>query len=1415
MLRAGIDIGSTTAKLILVDELQQVVHSTYCRHNAQIQQTLSAILNEALSALGDCDLQVCITGSAGMGIAERTGIPFIQEAVSSAEVIRQCYPEVRTLIDVGGEDTKLIFFDERKRPDIRMNGNCAGGTGAFIDQMATLLNVSIKQLDSLSANHQHLYPIASRCGVFAKTDVQNLISRQISKEDISATILHAVALQTKNTLARGSHIAPKALFCGGPLTFLPTLREAFLEIFQLTHEDVILPDRSEMFPALGAALSPGQESLCTMTISELARRVEPVRTRENGCGTLAPLFKDEQEFREWQEARAAETVGRVDLRKLKNAPCYLGVDSGSTTTKIVLIDDNGSVAYEYYANNKGNPIRVLKAGISRLQQLAGEAGVDITISRSAATGYGEDLIRAAFALDEGIVETLAHRRAAQELHKDVSFILDIGGQDMKAIFIQDGCIKDIAINEACSSGCGSFIETFSESLGHCVSDFAAGACNAQNPCDLGSRCTVFMNSRVKQALREGSTIPDIAAGLAYSVAKNCLQKVLKIHDTAVLGDVVVVQGGTFRNAAVYRAFEKLLGRKVLSSGIPELMGAYGAALTARDSSRLLKAEPAGAALSGFADVAEASRRPSTCHGCENNCRITTIIFRNGQRFFTGNKCEKLFSNRGKECERGHNIAERQRRLLFDRPLAPTGPPKYRIGIPRVLNMYEDFPFWCTLFVESGMAVQLSPISTHSLCDSGCGTVMSDNICFPAKLVHGHIQDLLSSGVDRIFYPMVFFETGEPGCSSNSWNCPIVAAYPDVIRSAIDPEGRHGIPFDTPTVTLRDESLLRESCYAYLNTLGVNPRTSERAFRKAIRAQRFYKDSLRSEALAVVAESEATRTPLVVIAARPYHLDPLINHKIPEVIADLGVNVITADALPVSSAVKPGEIQVLAQWGYPNRLYDAARWVASHNTAELIHLNSFGCGPDSVTIEEVKSILTEHGKNHTLLRIDEVTSPGSVRLRIRSLIESVRLNRNGVRHKSKTRPTSPTFQREDKRRTILVPHFSPFYSAFIAGPLEARGYSVETLPPTDGVSAELGLKYTNNEICYPAILVIGDFIKALRSGKYRIPDVAVSLTQTGGQCRASNYAPLVKKALVSAGFADIPVITISTSNQNQNDQPGFSLNLRQVLRSGFWGVVFGDSMSQMYFSTAVREQHKGDAAGLVSRYTSLAAPMTQDHNVDGILALLNSAVTQFNLIPVCAGTLPQIGIVGEIYVKYNDYCNNFIIKWLQDQGVEVEIPPMIDFFIQGFVNVQSDRTLHLARENVTTLLAFLGEKLVRTRLDRVNAILQRYVRYEQQPTIHDLARKASHILSLADQFGEGWLIPAEVSALAEHGVNNILCLQPFGCIANHIVAKGVEKRMRDLFPQLNLLYLDMDAGAGEANLLNRLHFMVQGARECAA
>lgn len=1416
----GMDVGSTTAKAVLLDPAGQVVYSAYRRHYAETLNTLAGLLCEAQALAGDVCVRPRLTGSAGLGLSEQLQLPFIQEVIASAEAARRLYPRVSTLLDIGGEDAKLIFFDtsgaRQGQPDIRMNGACAGGTGAFIDQMATLLNIGVGELGTLAERHSTVHPIASRCGVFAKTDVQNLLSRDARPEDIAASIFHAVVLQTLATLARGRSMDPVVLFAGGPLTFLPALKTAFVEALRLAPDDWLEIEHPELIPAHGAALA-GAEGEPAYGLSGLLERLEHPPVGATVQGRLAPLFAAPAAYETWEAARAEHRVASVAPEAAAGQACFLGIDSGSTTTKLVLVDAQGRLFFEHYAPNHGNAIGAAQAGLDRLRQLFAGLPRPPRIARSAVTGYGEDLIRAALGCDEGMVETLAHFRAAQAFDPQVSFLLDIGGQDMKAIFVQAGHIQRIEINEACSSGCGTFLETFANSLGRTAARFGREACAASAPCDLGTRCTVFMNSRVKQALREGAEVADISAGLAYSVIKNALHKVLKLTDTAVLGEHVVVQGGAFRNPAIHKALEQVLGRPVICPDKAELMGAYGAALAARDA---YQRSAAGAGLgldlddpAALAAVGQYRAQALRCRACENQCAITKLTFPNRNVFYTGNRCERIYSNRGLRASKAQNLVARKRELLFDRPTRPAAPPRLTIGLPRALNLYENYPFWCSLLVECGFQVQLSGASNSALFEKGAATVMSENICFPAKLLHGHIFDLIEARVDRILYPMVFYEQREFADAINCFNCPVVSGYPDVVRSAIDPAGRFGIPLDQPAITFQDEKLLAQGCRAYLAGLGVPAAQFERAFALALQAQTAYKDGVRAAGAEVVARARAAGRPLVVLAGRPYHVDPLVNHKLPEAIADLGIDVLTEDSVPLAPGQTLGDPMVLTQWAYLNRCYHAARWVRQQPDVELVQLNSFGCGPDAFALDEVQGLLAEAGKHHTVLRIDEIDSLGSARLRLRSMLATRPAPGSGPA-RAVGRRTTRVFSRGDRRKVILVPEFSEFCLPPIVRPLMDQGYGIELLPPSNEESVQVGLKYTNNEICYPGIIVLGDMIKALQSGRYDLGGVIAGSWETGGQCRASNISCLLKKAMVAAGFGEVPVVTISTKLSSFNPQPGFRLNIAQYLYKALLGMAYTDGLSALYHATAARERRAGDARALADRHLASFMAGTLPLTRAAIFAALRQAVQDFNAVTTDDEPRPLVGLVGEIYVKYNRFVNRDLVHWLMGQGLEVVLPPLLNFFLGSYVGYRAGVEAGLRRGDWLSLLLKATRAPVFGLVDQAEAILRQARHYHPRHSVDAAADSAQAILHLTHQYGEGWLLAGEVGEYIKAGVPNVICLQPFGCIANHVIAKGVARRMQTAYPGLNLLFLDLDAGLSEVNHLNRLHFFIDQARRGA-
>ncbi len=1410
-LNVGIDIGSTTLKLVAVDNQGEIVFSDYRRHNTDIKQAARDAYEKMYHTIGDCHMDIVLTGSVGMGYAEKIGGRFVQEVVASAELIEKCYPQVHTFIDIGGEDSKMIFFEEGKIPDIRMNGNCAGGTGAFIDQTAALLEIDTIELNHLAETAKNIYPIASRCGVFSKTDIQNLASRNVSKNDIAASVFNAVAIQVVSSLSKGTDIHPSIFFCGGPFAFLPELKKAFINVLELKEEDCILSENAELVPAWGCALVNRDENAQTIRLTEaiyLIRFGKENPFEGDVSGRLPALFSSQESFNQWKANKTVHFVPRTSWDEMESLNCYLGVDSGSTTTKIILLDEKGRIVFQEYLRNKGDSFNAFLQGLENLKTEAEKHGKDIRIIGSAATGYGENLLQTAFNLNHGVVETIAHFMAAKKVSPEVSFILDIGGQDMKAIYIENGSINQLEINEACSSGCGSFIESFANMLNYPVAEFAQMSCFAKKPYDLGTRCTVFMNSKVKQAMREGAATEDIAAGFSYSVIKNCLFKVLKIKNIEELGKHIVVQGGTFKNLSVVRALEVLTGKDVSFSDIPELMGAYGSALFAMEHA----AQNEGVSISQLITSQEYTSNFSNCKGCENNCYVKTFHFTNGNTFYSGNNCEKIYSNKSEGFIKGSNQHTKKYALLFNRLNIEKDKAKLRIGIPRALGMYENYPFWHALLNECGFLPVLSKPSTNKLYEKGIRSLMADNICFPAKLMHGHIMNLIESKVDRILYPYVVFEQKEDKSCRNSYNCPIVAGYSDVIKSSIEPLENYTIPLDAPVVSFNDEKLLRKSCRKYLLSLGADKSVIEKAISKALDAQKSYMQTLEEQSQEIVRNAAKESRMVIMLACRPYHIDPLIQHKISDCIADMGIDVITENiANSVGDSIYK-EIHSVSQWTYPNRIFKAAQYVAnSKDGIHFVQLTSFGCGPDAFILDEIKDILNRKGKNLTLLKIDDVNNIGSLRLRIRSVVDSLKFENKAIKEDIPFKTTT-VFTKEEQHRTILAPYFAEGYSELLPPLFKLMGYKLVNLPSGDIESAELGLKYANNEVCYPATIVIGSILKALQSGKYDLDTVAIGMTQTGGQCRASNYLALIKNALVTAGYEKIPVVSVAFGNDSNNHQPGFELKWSKAIDMAFFGMLYSDCISKLYYPAAARERVKGLALGLRRKYIDACIPYIEKHNRKGLYALLEDAIDEFTeAIDPAINNIPAIGVVGEIYVKYNSFSHKHVLDWLAEQKIEVVAPSMYNFFFNSFVNQHINNDLHIKRTSLPVFVTDLLYKFTSRYTNKFDKLCSRYKYYRPFADMFHDAKLAAEIINPAANFGEGWLIPAELASFAQNGVHNAISLQPFGCIANHVISKGIEKRVKKLYPKMNLLSLDFDGGTSEANIYNRLHFMVENCK----
>ena len=977
-LRVGIDIGSTTVKVVVLDEQNQVLFRSYERHYSKTRERACETLHSIEDMLRGKQIKLVITGSAGLGVAKAAGLDFVQEVYATAAAVNTYIPDTDAVIELGGEDAKIIFFGGALEE--RMNGSCAGGTGAFIDQMATLMNVTVNELDELSLKHEKIYPIASRCGVFAKSDIQPILNQGGRKEDVAASIFQAVVDQTVAGLTQGRELKGKIVFLGGPLTFLKGLRARFVETLQLDEAHAIFPKDGDCFAAIGAALC--SEEYAARPFEELLKLLEESRDATTVVDTMPPLFQSQEEYDAFVARHNASTPPQLDIHTY-TGDAYLGIDAGSTTTKMALIAPDGGLLYTYYHSNQGNPVSVVLPQLKEIYEMCGDR---ITIKGSAVTGYGEDLIKNAFRCDLGLVETVAHYRAASHFNPDVDFIIDIGGQDMKCFKIRNGAVDSIMLNEACSSGCGSFIETFAKALGYSIADFAKMGLFAAHPVNLGSRCTVFMNSSVKQAQKDGASVEDISAGLSISIVKNAVYKVIRAASADDLGKHIVVQGGTFYNDAVLRAFEQELKRDVTRPTISGIMGAFGAALAARnlhlDKSTLLGPE----ALKNFSHTA----KPVTCNLCTNHCSLTVNTFDGGRRFISGNRCSRPLGKEKVELPDLYNYKYRKLRSMEGKGFGNGS--RGRIGIPFGLNMYENLPFWFDLFTRLNFEVVLSPESSRKLYIKGQRTIPSDTVCYPAKLLHGHVQALVEAGVDAIFYPCMSYNFDEKA-SDNNYNCPVVAYYPELLAANV-PDLKK-TRFLYPYAGLhRPKDYERIGSQWFSDTFGIPRREVVHAIRAAYQAYDLYKQELRAVGQSYIDKARAEGRPIIVMAGRPYHIDPEINHGINDLITSFGFVLVSEDAVAYHEDYAPRK--VLNQWTFQSRMYNAARYVCTQPDMQLIQLVSFGCGTDAITGDEVRSILEQGGKLYTQLKIDDISNLGAVRIRVRSLMAAME-ERNQAKH----------------------------------------------------------------------------------------------------------------------------------------------------------------------------------------------------------------------------------------------------------------------------------------------------------------------------------------------------------------------------------------------------------------------------------
>ena len=1402
--RLGIDIGSTTVKIAVIDDDNNLLFADYERHYANIQETLASLLKKCRDLLGEISVRPSITGSGGLTLSGHLHIPFIQEVVAVATSLQDYAPQTDVAIELGGEDAKIIYFTGGI--DQRMNGICAGGTGSFIDQMASLVQTDAPGLNEYAKNYKAIYPIAARCGVFAKSDIQPLINEGATREDLAASIFQAVVNQTISGLACGKPIRGNVAFLGGPLHFLSELREAFVRTLNLTEEHIIAPEHSHLFAALGAAMNSKAEPV--FDINKMIDDLSDGIKMEFEVKRMEPLFKDEEAYRAFTERHDQHKVKRGDLSTYEGN-CFLGIDAGSTTTKIALIGEDGSLLYNFYSNNNGSPLATAISSIKEIKSLLPEKA---KIAYSCSTGYGEALLKAAFLLDEGEVETISHYYAAAFFNPDVDCILDIGGQDMKCIRIKDGTVDSVQVNEACSSGCGSFIETFAKSLNYSVQDFAKEALYAQNPVDLGTRCTVFMNSNVKQAQKEGATVADISSGLAYSVIKNALFKVIKITTASDLGKNVVVQGGTFYNDAVLRSFEKISGCDAIRPDIAGIMGAFGAALIARERYMHEPKQTTMLSLDKIIDLTYTTTM-SRCRGCVNHCVLTINRFEGGRQYISGNRCE-----RGLGVEKAKrdipNLYNYKYHRLFDyEPLSQDQASRGTVGIPRVHNMYENFPYWATFFKELGYRVVLSPQSNRQIYELGIETIPSESECYPAKLAHGHVSWLIKQNVPFIFYPCIPYERNEVEGAGNHYNCPIVTSYAENIKNNMEELKENNIHFMNPFMAFTNESILENQlAREFKKELNIPESETRAAAKKAWAELAQARIDVQKKGEEVVAYLKETGKKGIVLAGRPYHIDPEINHGIPDLITSYGFAVLTEDSISHLAPIDRPTI-VTDQWMYHSRLYAAASFVKNQDNLDLVQLNSFGCGLDAVTTDQVSDILTGSGKIYTVLKIDEVNNLGAARIRIRSLISALRVRdeRRYTRNIVSSSYNRVVFTKEMRENyTILCPQMSPIHFELIEPAVRTFGYNLEVLQNDDKTAVDTGLKYVNNDACYPSLIVIGQIMDALLSGKYDLDHTAVIMSQTGGGCRASNYIGFIRRALEKAGIPQVPVVSLNANGMETN--PGFSLTPR-LLTKALQAVVYGDIFMRVLYATRPYEKVPGSADALHEKWKKICVKslskkdpdmMTFTRNVRGI-------IHDFDNLERLDIKKPKVGIVGEILVKFSPLANNHIVELLESEGAEAVMPDLMDFLLYCFYN-SNFKAENLGTKKSAAYLCNMGISLLEYFRKTARKELEKSTHFTPPARIKDLAVMASDFVSIGNQTGEGWFLTGEMLELIHGGTNNIVCVQPFGCLPNHIVGKGVIKELRREYPLANLIAVDYDPGASEVNQLNRIKLMLATAHK---
>ncbi len=1398
ILNIGIDVGSTTVKMVVMNNKKEIIYSEYRRHFSDTKKTIKDLFNEVLEKFPNKKYTLVTTGSGAIALAKYLDIPFIQEVIACKNSIKEYAPSTDVAIELGGEDAKIIYFDQTIEQ--RMNGSCAGGTGAFLDQMAVLLNTTTEGLNELAKSGNTIYPIASRCGVFAKTDVQPLLNEGAKKEDIALSIMQAVVNQTISGLACGKPIKGNVIFLGGPLNYLSMLKDRFIKTIDLKEDEIITPEDARLFVCIGAIL--GNEESQTYTEEEIRSILKRLSYfKESDSASLEPLFKNENAYKKFLNRHNKAQVTRKDISTYKG-DVFIGIDAGSTTAKVVAIDYEGNLLYENYRGNKGTPVDTIKDMLLDLYKVLPSN----TVIRSAgSTGYGELLIKTAFNLDISEIETMAHYEAANYFLPGVESIIDIGGQDMKYIKIKDGAVDSIMLNEACSSGCGSFIETLAKSMNITVEEFVSEAVKSDAPIDLGSRCTVFMNSKIKQTQKEGRPACDIFAGLSYSVIRNAIQKVMKIRDVSTLGEKIVVQGGTFLNDAILRAFEIITKKEVIRPDIAGLMGAYGVALIALNNFKEYEDQDIKSGILSKEEI-EALKVKTThsrCQGCENHCALTINIF-NKKSFISGNRCERGSGNNGSQNSLPNMYSWKYDRLFDYEPLNDA--PRGEIGIPRVLNMYENYPLWFTFFTKLGFKVVLSDHSNRAMYETGIESMPSESVCYPAKLVHGHIMNLISKGVTTIFYPCIMYENLEFKNADNHFNCPIVQSYSEAIKLNVETLEEKEIRYLNPFLPLEETALLKriKELDEFKNYHFTTKELKE-AITCAFEEQRNFKEEVRKKGEEFLKYIEDHNEKAICLAGRPYHLDKEVNHGIDTMINSLGLAVLTEDSICHLSEIE-SKLRVVDQWSYHSRVYNAADVVSRHKNIELVNLNSFGCGLDAIVTDQTEEILKRNNKLYTTIKIDEINNLGAAKIRIRSLIASMNKRNEEINYKTYDYKKN-YFKESEMKHTLLFPDMAPIHMPLFESALKSENYNAVYLKETNDETVETGLKYVNNDACYPAIIVIGQLVNALQSGQYDLNNTSVIITQTGGGCRATNYIGLIRKALKDAGLEQISIISLNFSGLEK--EQAFKLTpslINKVLQA----VLYGDLLMKLLLATRPYEVNKGETQKLFDKWHKKCYKLVEKGSINEFKRNTKQIIEEFNNIKIKDIVLPKVGIVGEILIKYHTFGNDNLVQKLEAEGAEVFVPELMGFVKYcAYNNVIKEKLLKNGKK--MSVYSSIALKLFDMLESGIKKELSK-TRYRSTCNIYELAKNVDGILSTGNQTGEGWFLTAEMVELIKDGINNIVCVQPFACLPNHIVGKSVIKKIRSIYKESNIVAIDYDPGASHTNQVNRIKLMLTVARD---